>query len=134
MNDISKEKEAMRQDMLEEQKDKEYVIKDTIKYAHFNVKVDRKLTIAYSIDSKNIYYGIARCHPNDNYNKKTGRELAFRRLITDTKIIELKYLTKVFRLEEVFTKYFIENRLSIYDLKLNNLEKLIYSIEIISCR
>lgn len=40
-------------------------------------------TIAITLKGDHFYYGVSVCHRNDNFCRKTGRELAERRLIQE---------------------------------------------------
>jgi hypothetical protein len=46
------------------------------------------LTIAWYINNGDIVYSVAICSDKDDFNKKVGREIATRRLISDQKLIE----------------------------------------------
>jgi hypothetical protein len=46
------------------------------------------LTIAWYINNGAIVYSVAICSDKDDFNKKVGREIATRRLISDQKLIE----------------------------------------------
>lgn len=50
-------------------------------------------TIAYEVNKTskviNINYGVARCSDKDNFAKKTGRELALKRLRESPMVIEV---------------------------------------------
>jgi hypothetical protein len=98
MSDIMKEKEAMRQDMLEEQYPKD---EPRRYFIHQNIHYYNKATIVIEYVNDKIYYGYALVNPKDNYCKRIGRNVAMSNLLNIRTELTVKEIVDYLALDVV---------------------------------